>query len=203
MEFTDINLKIPKSTDIYFNKTVDPDSVADFNEEFLKSINDYNIEIQKNNAMLNIMGIDVNNIIYQPVNIHLQTYGGVMYNGFSTYNIISNAVGKYPFDINIKCAGTVMSMGIVLLLSVPYENRFAYKDTTFMIHQMSGCLYGKLKDMEEDIEESRRLNKIMFDIILNNTDISREKLETVYKEKIDWFIDAEEALKLKLISKIL
>ena len=72
-----------------------------------------------------------------------------------------------------------------------------------MIHQMSSCKFGKLQEMEEDVAETKRLNNMLTDIILKNTDITKEQLEKVYKEKLDWYINAEEALKLKLISKII
>ena len=202
MDFVDITLKLPKSTDLYFNSVVTLDSVSSFNQELLKTINEYDIEIAKNKALLNTIGIETPQK-YQDINIYLQTYGGSVYDGFATHDIISEHVNKHSFDINIKCSGHIMSMGIILLLSVPYENRFAFKNTSFMIHQMSSCKFGKLQEMEEDVAETKRLNDMLTDIILKNTDISKEQLEKVYKEKLDWYINAEEALKLKLISKII
>ncbi|MCH5166895.1 MAG: ATP-dependent Clp protease proteolytic subunit [Erysipelotrichales bacterium] len=202
MDFTDITLKIPKSTDLYFNNIVTLESTSNFNQELLKTINEYDLEISKNKALLNTIGIESPNK-YQDINIYLQTYGGSIYDGFATHDIISEQVNKHLFDINIKCSGHIMSMGIILLLSVPYENRFAFKNTSFMIHQAHTSKFGKLQELEEDVEETRRLNDMLTDIILKNTDITKEQLEKVYKEKLDWFINTEEALNLKLISKII
>jgi hypothetical protein len=38
---------------------------------------------------------------------------------------------------------------------------------------------------------------------LELTKISKKKLDKVYKSKKDWFIDSDEALKLKIIDEIL
>ena len=41
------------------------------------------------------------------------------------------------------------------------------------------------------------------DVTLQNTRITEKKLEKIYKTKKDWFMDSEEALKLKVIDEIL
>lgn len=203
MDFTEITLKLPKSTELFFAKNVDIDSASDFNESLIETINEYDLEINNNKAVLQSLNIDVNSIKYKPIEIYLHTYGGSIYDGFATHNIISEHINKHNFDINIKCSGHVMSMGIILLLSVPYENRFAFKNTTFMIHTVASMEWGKIKELEDNVKETKRLHNIVNDIILKNTDITQEQLDKVYREKIDWYIDAEEALKLKLISKII
>ena len=88
-----------------------------------------------------------------------------------------------------------MSMGIPILLSVPYEQRFCYKYTTFMIHQASGISIGKLKDMEDSVKETKRLNDIMYNIIIENTTITKEELDLNFNKKEDWFLTPEEGLK--------
>ena len=57
--------------------------------------------------------------------------------------------------------------------------------------------------MEENVEESKRLHKAMWNIIKENTKIPEEKLEEIYKCKKDWYINAEQAKKYKIISKII
>jgi ATP-dependent protease ClpP protease subunit len=95
-----------------------------------------------------------------------------------------------------------MSAGTIIMLAVDYEHRFAYPNSTFMYHAVSGWAEGKLKDMEENLEESKRLNKTIWNIYKENTEIPIDKLEELYKCKKDWYLTPEQAKKYKIISKI-
>ena len=44
---------------------------------------------------------------------------------------------------------------------------------------------------------------MIIDYYLDNTKISKEKLDEITEKKIDYFISAEEALKLSLLMKLL
>ena len=90
-----------------------------------------------------------------------------------------------------------------ILLSIPFENRFAYPNTTFMIHSAYGLAIGCVDEIEDSLAEIKRLNKIIYKIITDNTKITEEQLEHYEERKKDWIIDAETALELGLISKIL
>jgi hypothetical protein len=57
--------------------------------------------------------------------------------------------------------------------------------------------------MEDDVIEAKRLQKMIETHTLELTNISKKKLEKVYKTKKDWFIDSDEAIKLKIIDEIL
>ena len=57
--------------------------------------------------------------------------------------------------------------------------------------------------MENDTKEIKRLTDLIFNIISENTAITKEQLEENYNKKDDWIFTAEEAKKLKLISEIL
>ena len=59
-----------------------------------------------------------------------------------------------------------------------------------------------MKDMEEDVEESKRLHKLMWNIFKEKTEIPEDKLDEIYKCKKDWYINADQAKKYKIISKI-
>jgi ATP-dependent Clp protease protease subunit len=72
-----------------------------------------------------------------------------------------------------------------------------------MIHEISSGAIGKLADLEESVDEAKRLNKVLFDIIEKETRITKAQLEEIYDKKQDWFITAEEALKLGIITEII
>jgi ATP-dependent Clp protease protease subunit len=131
------------------------------------------------------------------IQVLLSTYGGDVYDGLSLYDAIKNS----NTEVDITCFGKIMSMGIIILLAS--KNRKAYRNTTFMIHEISSDAIGKLADLEESVDEAKRLNKVLFDIIEKETRITKAQLEEIYNKKQDWFITAEEALKLGLITEII
>ena len=131
------------------------------------------------------------------IQVLLSTYGGDVYDGLSLYDSIKNS----NTEVDITCFGKIMSMGIIILLAS--KNRKAYRNTTFMIHEISSGAIGKLADLEESVDEAKRLNKVLFDIIEKETKITKSQLEKIYNKKQDWFITAEEALKLGIITEII
>ena len=137
-------------------------------------------------------------IIEMPhIQVLLSTYGGCVYDGLSLYDVIKNS----KTEVDITCFGKIMSIGIIILLSA--KTRKAYRNTTFMIHELSSGVIGKVADMEESIDEAKRLNKVLFDIIEKETKISKSLLDDIYNKKKDLFLTAEEALELGLITEII
>ena len=135
------------------------------------------------------------------IQVLLSTYGGDVYDGLSLYDAIKNSNTEVDITFDITCFGKIMSMGIIILLAS--KNRKAYRNTTFMIHEISSGAIGKLADLEESVDEAKRLNKVLFDIIEKETRITKSQLEEIYNKKQDWFITAEEALKLGIITEII
>jgi ATP-dependent Clp protease protease subunit len=97
--------------------------------------------------------------------------------------------------------GCAMSCGF--LISIAGHKRFGYPKSTYLYHQVSSGTVGKAKDMEEVVIETLRLQKMLEDHTLEYTKISAKKLEKVYKGKRDWFIDTDEALKLRIIDEVI
>lgn len=58
-------------------------------------------------------------------------------------------------------------------------------------------------DMPESVEESSRVNTMLFDIITSTTRITKERLSQISEQKKDWFFNAEEALELGVITEII
>ena len=174
-------------------------------KQFVDSINEMKSSdsiIDTNNlGTLALIGLSDITLIHPEVNIYLTTYGGCIYDMFGIYDEIVRL--KQEYIVNIYCVSKVMSAGTIIMLAADYKNRFAYKNTTFMFHTLSGWAIGKVKDIEENTEESKRLHKKMFEIYKQETNIPQDKLDEVYKCKKDWYLSAEQAKKYKIISKII
>lgn len=94
-----------------------------------------------------------------------------------------------------------MSMGVIVALGA--KVRKAYRNTTFMIHQVSGLSIGTLREMEDTVAEASRINEILFNIIKSKTKVTQDQLDEVIQKKKDWFLTAEEALEMGLLTSII
>lgn len=196
MEIKEIDLK--ERTITIFND-VEEDTMATAIEKIFQ-INQEDEAWKRN--LCSVM--DMSGIKFDPTAIdmpHIQmlmsTYGGCVYDGLSLYDAIKNS----KTEVDITCFGKIMSMGIVLLLAA--KTRKAYRNTTFMIHEGSSGAIGKVSDMEDSIDESKRLNDIYFGIIESETKIPKAKLDEIRKRRKDWYFTAEEALEYGLITEII
>jgi ATP-dependent Clp protease protease subunit len=131
------------------------------------------------------------------IQVLLSTYGGSVYDSLALYDAIKASKTK----VDVIVGGKSMSMGIIIMLGS--ETRKAYRNTTFMIHETTSGYLGKLADLENDLSESKRVQKILWDIITSETKITQKQLDDIYEKKKDWYLSAEEALELGLITEII
>ena len=140
---------------------------------------------------------ELSNFVREPIKLYLNTYGGSVYDGLSLINTIEHS--KAP--IYTICSGSAMSMGLPILLSG--SNRYAYKYSTILYHEITTYVWDKIEQVKQDLKETERLQVIIDNIVLEKTNILKEKLDDIKERKIDWFIPADEALKLGIIDEIL
>ena len=132
-----------------------------------------------------------------PIRCYLSTCGGTCYDGLALHDVIESS----QTPIEVICTGKIMSMGVIVALGS--KVRKAYRNTTFMIHQVQGVSIGSLREMEDTVAETTRINDMLFRIIKEKTKITDAQLHDVVQNRKDWFITAEEALKLGIITEII
>ena len=132
-----------------------------------------------------------------PIKFFLSTCGGTCYDGMALHDVIESS----STPIEVICAGKIMSMGVIVALGA--KVRKAYRNTTFMIHQVKGLSIGSLREMEDTVAEASRINEMLFTIIKTKTKVTEEQLNEVLQCKKDWFITAEEALRLGIITEMI
>ncbi len=103
--------------------------------------------------------------------------------------------------IHTIVTGCAMSCGFMILICG--HKRFAHKLSTPLYHQVSSVAFGTVKEMEESLEETKRLQSQLESIVLEKTDISKKKLKQILDNKFDWFMTAEESLELGVVDEIL
>jgi ATP-dependent Clp protease, protease subunit len=186
----EIQIPKPKERDLYLSQQVDQSSINSLTKSIVE-INSSDMEIEK---MSSLYGFTYSP---QPIKIWIDSYGGLVYQCFGLLGIIENS--KTP--IHTIVTGCAMSCGF--LISISGHKRFGYEKSTYLYHQVSGGTFGKVKDMEEDIIETKRLQKMIEEHTLQKTRIDQNKLQSLYEQKKDWFIDTKQALKLGIIDEVI
>jgi ATP-dependent Clp protease protease subunit len=183
-------IRKPKERNLFLAQQVTQDSINKISQSIIE-INEDDRELEKIYAIHDI------DYVAKPIKLYIDSYGGYVYQCFGLLGIMK--ASETP--VHTIVTGCAMSCGF--LISVSGHKRFGYPKATYMYHQVSSVAVGKVKDLEEDVIETKRLQKMIEDVTIENTKITEKKLEKIYKTKKDWFMDSEEALKLKVIDEIL
>lgn len=125
----------------------------------------------------------------------LNSPGGLVHNGLSIYDAIKSVVAEGR-TVNIAGHGLVASMATVILQAG--TRRYSFPNTQFLIHQVSETIMYKREEVsegEERIEESKRINDIVMNIIAERSGVPVEELKARCK-KTDYWLDVNMSKKL-------
>jgi ATP-dependent Clp protease protease subunit len=183
-----MNIPEPKERSLYLAKQVDQASINEISKSILE-INESDEQIMK---ISEIYGFSY---VPKPIKLYIDSYGGYVYQCLGLLGIME----KSNTPLHTIVTGCAMSCGF--LISIAGHERYGYSGSTYLYHPVSSFTGGQIKQMEEDLMETKRLQKIIEDHTLRFTTIKKEKLKDIYEKKIDWFIDSKEALKLKIIDE--
>jgi ATP-dependent Clp protease protease subunit len=127
----------------------------------------------------------------------INSFGGSVYDGFALIAAIEQS--KTP--IHGYAYGSAMSMAFAIYIST--HVRFAHKTTTFMYHEISDYFYDNITGAKQNIKECERIQKVYDNYVTSRTLLPIEKMRVMKDKKEDWYISAQEALKHKVVHKIL
>jgi len=183
------SLPIPRGRNLYLPKQVTQESMNDLT----KSI----IEINENDDYLKKI-YAVHDLAYvpKPIKLYIDSYGGAVYQCFGLIGVME----KSETPIWTIVTGAAMSCGFMILING--HKRLGYTHATPLYHQVSTGFHGKVQDMEESLVETKRLQGKIEEMTCRLTNIPKKKLKEILKNKVDWFMDADEALLLGVIDEI-
>lgn len=190
---------------VYLTGEINKESVANIEERINDIIRDDVTKYDENIENLRQLGTDYiglyeSNNKFPYIKIVLTSGGGSVYAGLGLYNFIKRINDNTGHIIEVEINGSAASMATIIMLAS--DKRICGKDCSFMIHSIWSMAIGKIQEMREDLHETERLNTIIRDIYLKRTKMTEELLTKIEKEKIDYWIGADEALKLGLITDI-
>lgn len=131
------------------------------------------------------------------ISMYINSPGGSVVDGLGlvdTMNYIS-------CDISTTCIGMAASMGSVLLSNGAKGKRFVLPHSRVMIHQVSNGAQGVLKDLEIELEQTRRCKNDLYEILAKNTNKSFEEIERDCDRNY-WLI-GKEAVEYGIVDKVL
>lgn len=136
-----------------------------------------------------------------PILVHLHSIGGEWCDGMAIYD----AIRLSPCPITMVTHAQASSMSGVILQAA--DRRVLTPNCSFMIHHGSISVSDHSVSAESVVDDNRRLRKVMLNLFakraivgtfFKDRDYSVEKVERwldkQIKEKIDWYLTAEEAI---------
>jgi ATP-dependent Clp protease protease subunit len=131
-----------------------------------------------------------------PIRMIVNSSGGVVQDGFG---IVSTIKGSQTPVIAL-CLGRAYSMGLLIFTAA--HKRMADSLSTFMYHELAFGMDGKLQEFKESIEWKQTMMDMYDREILTRTKITQERLDEAKKDKDNWFMTADDALKYGVVDEI-
>ena len=142
---------------------------------------------------LSVAGVylDVNPII----NLRINSYGGSLFAGLATVDVIRNL----NCTVHSYIEGAAASAATII--SVACSKRYIGKYSKMLIHQLSAGTYGKFTELEDDMENNKHLMNTIKDIYKAYTNLPMKKLNEILKHDL-WF-DSKTCLEYGLVDEII
>lgn len=131
------------------------------------------------------------------INMYINSPGGSVVDGLG----LVDTMNYIPCDIATTCIGMAASMGSVLLSNGAKGKRFVLPHSRVMIHQVSSGAQGVLKDLEIELEQTRRCKNDIYKILAENTNKSFEEIEKDCDRNF-WLI-GKEAVEYGIVDDVL
>ncbi|MDB2161273.1 ATP-dependent Clp protease proteolytic subunit [Clostridium butyricum] len=168
------------------------------NEEMAVAVSYYANKIIENNKSYDSLGMKDKKI--KTVTLLINSYGGSVIHGNA---IIGNI--KRLQKHKIKVIGVVESIAYSMAFDIIIhcDERIGYGLSQYLLHQTSFGQGGELKEFEREVEFQKKLWEKSADYYAKLTKIPRERINEIYDRKENFFFDAETALELGVIDKIM
>ena len=133
------------------------------------------------------------------ITLLLNSPGGDVVETLGLIDYIRTLKENENISTNIVCRGSAMSAA-ALLLACGTGLRAASKHSKVMVHQLSTMNFGKLEDIKSNAKFAEQLeddcNNLMAEVTKKDKKFWKEN------QRSDYFLSAEESLKLGIIDKI-
>lgn len=130
------------------------------------------------------------------ITMHIDSPGGSVKSGLSMVDVMD----YINSDIRTVNTGMAASMGSILLGAGTKGKRCSLRFSRTMLHQSSGGFRGNIQDAEIDMEEWKKLNDVLFELL---GEYCGKPAEVVKKDASrDLWLSSEDALSYGIIDEI-
>lgn len=126
----------------------------------------------------------------KPIQFYINSNGGYIRDMWGLIDLMLES--KTP--IHTYCSGYAYSAAFDIFLAG--SKRYITKHVSLMYHQLYTCHEGRYQDFIEYKDELNNVQNELEEYVTEHSRVSKERLEEIRSKKIDWYISAEEALKL-------
>ncbi len=167
---------------IYFNSDVTKQSIFDL----CKALNSV--------ALDNLVTATQFNIEPIPIYLHINSNGGSVFAAFTAIDNIMNC--KVPVYTIIEGA----SASAATIMSVVGKKRYIRPNSYMLIHELrSGC-WGRMSEMEDEMENNKKIMKRIKKIYKAHTTIPPEEMKEILKHDMWW--DADKCMEMGLVDEL-
>jgi len=129
------------------------------------------------------------------IKLRINSYGGSLFAGLA----ILDTIRGLRSEVHTYVDGAAASAATII--SVAGNKRYIGKNSLMLIHQLSTGNYGKYSELEDDMENNKRLMKSIKDIYKQYTKVPMKQIDEILKHDL-WF-DSAKCLELGLVDNIL
>lgn len=131
----------------------------------------------------------------KPLNIHINSYGGEVFEGFAIYNNLMNYGGHIEVFIDGICAS------IASVIAMAGNKIHMNKASMMMIHNASGVAYGDAEEMKKVVSALEQINDVIRGVYKDRTGLEEDVLKD-YMDK-ETFFKPEECVELGFADDII
>ena len=138
---------------------------------------------------------------HRPFDFYISTYGGGASDMFAIYDMMQAI--KKDSDICTVGLGKVMSAGVLLLAAGTKGKRKIGANCRVMLHGVIAGSSGSLISIENEMEETKIMQKMYIRAISENTNMSEAHLRRLIKRNTNVYLSAKEAVELGIVDEII
>ena len=129
----------------------------------------------------------------KPIELFINSPGGTVYDMLA---IIATMEGAHHTPVDTYCFGYAMSAAFLIFINGKRRN--STRLSTFMIHPLNSMGIGTVDELQINVDECNRIQKLMNQMVYENTSISWRLLKDKFN-KGDWFITSKDARDLNIV----
>lgn len=133
----------------------------------------------------------------QPIYLYIDSGGGCAYSGIGLSNLIENSIAPVITVVTGK------AMSIALLIAMSGKYRMAYKNSSFMFHDVSFGIWSDSTNIKRETNEADRIAKVYMDYICENSYIENDKLKKFIDRRENWYFSGLEAEELGVVDELI